>query len=57
MHNRTGVPWSPPNETASSSPTPDSFVIEHGDELVVAGTDENSSRFQAGFVCSNLTHR
>lgn len=27
-----------------------SFVIESGDELVVAGTDENISRFQAKFV-------
>ena len=27
-----------------------SFVIESGDELVVAGTDENISRFQAAFV-------
>lgn len=27
-----------------------SFVIESGDELVVAGTDENISRFQAEFV-------
>lgn len=27
-----------------------SFVIEPGDELVMAGTDENISRFQATFV-------
>uniref|UniRef100_UPI0037438D12 cation:proton antiporter regulatory subunit n=1 Tax=Halosimplex salinum TaxID=1710538 RepID=UPI0037438D12 len=27
-----------------------SFVIQSGDELVVAGTDENISRFQSEFV-------
>ncbi|WP_244531647.1 TrkA C-terminal domain-containing protein [Halogranum amylolyticum] len=32
------------NDTTVTNPGA-SFVIEHGDELVVAGTDENISRF------------
>ncbi|MEA5389311.1 TrkA family potassium uptake protein [Haloarculaceae archaeon H-GB2-1] len=51
IRNRTGctVIAAERNDTVVTNPGA-SFVIEHDDELVVAGTDENISQFQAAFV-------
>lgn len=51
IRNRTGctVVAAERNGDIFTNPGP-TFVIESGDELVVAGTDENISRFQAMFV-------
>jgi len=50
VRNQTGctVVAAERDESVVTNPEP-SFVIERGDELVVAGTDENISRFQARF--------
>jgi len=51
VRNRTGctVIAAERNGDVVTNPGP-SFVVEHGDELVVAGTDESISRFQTTFV-------
>ena len=51
VRNRTGCTVVAAERSGSVLTNPGaSFVIESGDELVVAGTDENISRFQATFV-------
>ena len=51
IRNRTGCTVVAAERNGSVVTNPGaSFVIESGDELVVAGTDENISRFQAEFV-------
>ena len=51
VRNRTGCTVVAVERDGTVTPNPGaSFVIESGDELVVAGTDENISRFQAELV-------
>lgn len=51
IRNRTGCTVVVAERNGSVVTNPGaSFVIEYGDKLVVAGTDENISRFQAEFV-------
>ncbi|MFD1599952.1 potassium channel family protein [Halobellus rarus] len=51
IRNRTGCTVVAAERNGSVITNPEaSFVVESGDELVVAGTDENITRFQAEFV-------
>lgn len=51
IRNRTGCTVVAAERNGSVVTNPGaSFVIESGDELVVAGTDENISRFQVAFI-------
>ncbi|MFC7173600.1 potassium channel family protein [Haloplanus litoreus] len=51
IRNRTGCTVVAAERNGNVVTNPEaSFVIEAGDELVVAGTDESISRFQAAFV-------